>query len=108
MLSNHTVGSKKINLYVHVCRYGESKLMKNNADEKAWLNYVAVALVNAFYSQSRNSIMFPAGFLQGAFFNPKVPKYLNYGSLGSVMGHELTHGFDDEVICITRVSLKSL
>ncbi len=71
--------------------------MENNPDENAWLNYVAVALINAFYHSADNSIMFPAGFLQGAIFNSEAPKYLNYGSLGTVMGHELSHGFDDQV-----------
>ena len=52
--------------------------------------------VNAYYSPQRNNINFPAGILQPPFFDPKAPPAVNYGSLGFVMGHEMTHGFDDQ------------
>ena len=48
------------------------------------------------YSSSENSIQFPAGILQGNFFGSDRPSYLNYGSIGWVIGHEITHGFDDQ------------
>jgi putative endopeptidase len=51
--------------------------------------------VNAFYSPQLNSINFPAGILQYPFFDPKRDMALNYGAVGSVIGHEMTHGFDD-------------
>ncbi|OUM64689.1 hypothetical protein PIROE2DRAFT_42280, partial [Piromyces sp. E2] len=50
--------------------------------------------VNAYYYTSDNSINFPAGILQPPFFNAKEPDYLNYGGIGMVVGHELTHAFD--------------
>ncbi len=52
--------------------------------------------VNAYYNSSFNEIVFPAGILQPPFFNFKADDALNYGSIGAVIGHELTHGFDDE------------
>ncbi|CAM6054298.1 unnamed protein product, partial [Sphagnum tenellum] len=64
-------------------------------DKQSWLDHSLVALVNAFYSFDENSIVFPAGMLQGAFFHHQVPMYLNFGAIGSVIGHEITHGFDD-------------
>ncbi|HEY1892331.1 MAG TPA: M13 family metallopeptidase [Steroidobacteraceae bacterium] len=51
--------------------------------------------VNAYYSAAMNNINFPAGILQPPFFDPKAPMAVNYGAAGWVMGHEMTHGFDD-------------
>ncbi len=52
--------------------------------------------VNAYYSGQMNNINFPAGILQPPFYDPKVDDAVNYGAIGAVIGHELTHGFDDE------------
>jgi putative endopeptidase len=52
--------------------------------------------VNAYYNASLNEIVFPAGILQPPFFDPQADDALNYGGMGAVIGHELTHGFDDE------------
>ena len=52
--------------------------------------------VNAFYNPQNNSINFPAGILQLPFFDPKRDIAVNYGGVGSVIGHEMTHGFDDQ------------
>jgi endothelin-converting enzyme/putative endopeptidase len=52
--------------------------------------------VNAYYDPSMNDINFPAGILQPAFYDPKQDDAVNYGHIGAVIGHELTHGFDDE------------
>ena len=52
--------------------------------------------VNAYYDPSMNNINFPAGILQPAFYDPKADLAVNYGHIGAVIGHELTHGFDDQ------------
>jgi endothelin-converting enzyme/putative endopeptidase len=52
--------------------------------------------VNAYYDPSMNDINFPAGILQPAFYDQKQDDAVNYGHIGAVIGHELTHGFDDE------------
>jgi predicted metalloendopeptidase len=52
--------------------------------------------VNAYYSPLQNNINFPAGILQPPFFDNRMDTAVNYGAIGSVMGHELTHGFDDQ------------
>jgi putative endopeptidase len=51
--------------------------------------------VNAYYNASMNEIVFPAGILQPPFFDPSADDALNYGAIGWVIGHEMTHGFDD-------------
>jgi putative endopeptidase len=52
--------------------------------------------INAYYNPSLNEIVFPAGIMQPVFFNPDADDAVNYGSMGAIIGHELTHGFDDE------------
>jgi predicted metalloendopeptidase len=52
--------------------------------------------VNAYYDPSQNNINFPAGILQPAFYDPHADLATNYGHIGAVIGHELTHGFDDQ------------
>jgi putative endopeptidase len=52
--------------------------------------------VNAYYNPNLNEIVFPAGILQPPFFDPKADDAVNYGAMGMVIGHELTHGFDDQ------------
>lgn len=52
--------------------------------------------VNAYYSSSKNEIVFPAGILQPPFFDPNAEDALNYGGIGAVIGHEFSHGFDDK------------
>ncbi len=52
--------------------------------------------VNAYYNASMNDINFPAGILQPSFYDPKADDAVNYGHIGGVIGHELTHGFDDQ------------
>jgi putative endopeptidase len=52
--------------------------------------------VNAYYSENLNEIVFPAGILQPPFFDPAADPAMNFGGIGAVIGHELTHGFDDQ------------
>ncbi|HEX9614776.1 MAG TPA: M13 family metallopeptidase [Bacteroidota bacterium] len=52
--------------------------------------------VNAYYSATRNEIVFPAGILQPPFFDFKADDAVNYGGMGAVIGHEISHGFDDQ------------
>ena len=52
--------------------------------------------VNAYYNPVNNEIVFPAGILQPPFFNPAADDAINYGGIGAVIGHEMTHGFDDQ------------
>ena len=52
--------------------------------------------VNAYYAPLKNQIVFPAGILQAPFYDLNYPKSLNFGAMGVVMGHELTHAFDDQ------------
>lgn len=64
------------------------------ADRYAWL--MPAFAVNAYYEPTANDIVFPAGILRGAFYAPTAPLALNWGSLGVVIGHEISHGFDDQ------------
>ncbi len=52
--------------------------------------------VNAYYESTQNQIYFPAGILQPPFFNPSMDDAVNYGGIGAVISHEITHGFDDQ------------
>ncbi len=52
--------------------------------------------VNAYYNPEMNEIVFPAAILQPPFFNPKADDAVNYGAIGAVIGHEISHGFDDQ------------
>ncbi len=63
-------------------------------DEKEWS--MTPPTVNAYYSPSENDINFPAGILQPPFFDNSKDPAVNFGGIGAVIGHEMTHGFDDE------------
>ncbi|XP_042904449.1 neprilysin-2 isoform X1 [Parasteatoda tepidariorum] len=63
--------------------------------KKEWKAHADIAMVNAFFNFFENTIDFPAGILQNAFFNKDRPTYMNFGAIGYVIGHEITHGFDD-------------
>jgi putative endopeptidase len=63
-------------------------------DKKEW--QMSQPTVNAYYDPQQNNINFPAGILQPPFYDNKMDDAVNYGAIGSVVGHELTHAFDDE------------
>ena len=63
-------------------------------DRDEW--YMTPQTVNAYYNPTTNEICFPAGILQYPFFDPKADEAFNYGAIGVVIGHEMTHGFDDQ------------
>ena len=63
-------------------------------DRQFW--FISPPTINAFYGPTINEIVFPAGIMQPVFFNPDADDAINYGSMGAVIGHELTHGFDDQ------------
>ena len=78
--------------YFNAMRVGQ---VRDKKDIKDWTNHPFVALINMLYQPLDNSINFPAGILQGVFYNSKLPKYMNFGSIGGMVGHEIIHGFDD-------------
>ena len=63
-------------------------------DRDEW--YMNPQTVNAYYTPTTNEICFPAGILQYPFFDPKADEAFNYGAIGVVIGHGMTHGFDDQ------------
>jgi len=63
-------------------------------DEAEWGMFPQT--VNAYYTAQKNEIVFPAAILQPPFFDPNADPAVNYGGIGSVIGHEITHGFDDQ------------
>ena len=63
-------------------------------DRDEW--FMTPQTVNAYYNPTTNEICFPAGILQYPFFDPKADEAFNYGAIGVVIGHEMTHGFDDQ------------
>lgn len=72
----------------HLARIGKP------VDRKEW--GMSPPTVNAYYNDQLNEMVFPAGILQPPFFQAGAPPAMNYGAMGVVMGHELTHGFDDQ------------
>lgn len=63
-------------------------------DKEKW--FMTPQTVNAYYSPEMNEIVFPAGIMQPPFFNQNADDAINYGGIGVVIGHEMTHGFDDQ------------
>jgi putative endopeptidase len=74
-------------------RYRLSRLGQS-VDRAEW--HMTPPTVNAYYNSTMNEIVFPAGILQPPFFDPSADDAVNYGAIGAVIGHEITHGFDDQ------------
>ena len=84
---------------VQACReFWDKFYIEKNAgkpvDREEW--FMTPQTVNAYYNPTTNEICFPAGILQYPFFDPKSDDAFNYGAIGVVIGHEMTHGFDDQ------------
>ncbi|KAL3221177.1 hypothetical protein MRX96_029518 [Rhipicephalus microplus] len=71
------------------------QLLRKKPDKKnSWITFPTV--VNAFYSPTTNEMVFPAGILRDSFYQHGLPPSVNYGAIGTVIGHEMTHGFDNQ------------
>ncbi|WP_374350959.1 M13 family metallopeptidase [Chitinimonas sp.] len=77
--------------FIHLA---EMRQLGKPVDRDEWL--VAPQTVNAYYNPTLNEVVFPAGLLQAPLFNAEADDAVNYGGIGSVIGHEISHGFDDE------------
>jgi putative endopeptidase len=87
------------NYWANVCRARRFQVQDNlndlpkPVDREKW--QMTAVTVNAYYDPTTNEITFPAAILQPPFFDAKADDAANYGTMGSIIGHELTHGFDD-------------
>lgn len=82
---------------INLNRYGIAEnfaKLDKEVDRSEW--YMPAHIVNAYYNPANNEVVFPAGILQAPFYNPEAEAALNYGGIGGVIGHEFSHGFDDE------------
>lgn len=70
------------------------KKVNKPVDKSEW--FMTPQTINAYYNPTTNEICFPAGILQPPFFDPEADDALNYGAIGGVIGHEMSHGFDDQ------------
>ena len=75
-------------------KYRIAKRWGKPVDKNEW--HMTPQTVNAYYDPTTNSINFPAAILQPPFFDPTVDDAANYGAIGAVIGHEMSHGFDDQ------------
>ncbi|KAM6987625.1 endothelin-converting enzyme-like 1 isoform 2-T2 [Tautogolabrus adspersus] len=81
------INSIKFNIKLSV------KKIHEEVDKTTWL--LPPQALNAYYLPNKNQMVFPAGILQPTLYNPEFPQSLNYGGIGAIIGHELTHGYDD-------------
>jgi predicted metalloendopeptidase len=94
---NVTIGENFLENYLAVSKdeaHQEFIKFSTPVDKTKW--HMKPSDVNAYYSPSSNEMAFPAGILQPPFFSKDFPMVMNYGAIGSVVGHELSHAFDDQ------------
>ena len=84
----NNLNSRKWNYHDNIKKLGEK------VDKSEW--GMAPQIVNAYYSPLNNEIVFPAAILQAPFYNYKADAAVNFGGIGAVIGHEISHGFDDQ------------
>ncbi len=85
---NNSLEANRFEVKRQLAKIGKS------VDRNEWL--MSASTVNAYNDSQKNEIVFPAGILQPPFFNREATDAVNFGSMGMVVGHEITHGFDDE------------
>lgn len=83
-----------VNASVFMSNYYIQKRVNKRTDRTEWL--MTPQTINAYYNPTTNEICFPAGILQPPYFNAEADDACNYGAIGVVIGHEMTHGFDDQ------------
>lgn len=90
-----------LSYYENMCNASEwyladeiERKVNKPVDKTEWL--MTPQTINAYYNPTTNEICFPAGILQPPFFNPEADDAANYGAIGVVIGHEMSHGFDDQ------------
>jgi predicted metalloendopeptidase len=94
-----TLNFARNDLYGNVVRATRFEYQRNidkigkPIDRTEW--FMVPQIVNAYYNEELNEIVFPAAILQPPFFNARADDAVNYGSIGAVIGHEISHGFDD-------------
>ena len=98
---SHLQIDDSLSLYENLCRVSEflsqdyiNRKVNKPVDKNEWL--MTPQTVNAYYNPTTNEICFPAAILQPPFFDPKADDAVNYGGIGGVIGHEMSHGFDDQ------------
>lgn len=87
---NYIENLREMNIYAHKKNLND---LNKNIDKEKW--GMPAHMVNAYYNPLLNEIAFPAGIMQPPFFDENAEDAVNYGSIGMVIGHEFTHGFDD-------------
>jgi putative endopeptidase len=92
-VSNDSYAGNVMRAETFESRYRFSKVGQA-VDRTEW--HMTPPTVNAYYNPTMNEIVFPAGILQPPFFDMKADDAVNYGAIGAVIGHEITHGFDDQ------------